>query len=113
MSIGNDLKIFRLDTGEFVYEGTLESHQKSYYDIMFEANLFEKTIIYYMQKVSNLMNYSTPEYVQAIHKILKHEENNISLYFLQSKAKYIDCIENQTITQVAETISKVIYIFKF
>ena len=97
----------RLENGEFTYEGTQESHHKSYYDVMFEANLLVKTINYYKQKVSNLMKYSTPEYVQAIHKILKHEEQNLSLYFLQSKAKYLDCIENQTITLVAETISKV------
>ena len=68
---------------------------------------------YYINKVSSLMNYSTPEYVSAVHKILRFEEQKLSLYFLQSKLNYIDCIENQTITLVAETIAKVKINFKF
>lgn len=53
------------------------------------------------------MIFSTPEYVCSIDNILKKEEQKISLYFLESKEMYISCIENETITNVAETISKV------
>ena len=109
MSIGNDLKISRIENGELLYEGNFDGNGSSYYETMFETYLIEKTTNYYKNKVSNLMTYSTPEYVTAVHKILKLEEQKLSLYFPQSKEKYVQCIEQQTITSVAETISKVTF----
>jgi len=107
LSIGNDLKINRVENGELLYEGKIDESPNSYYVGMFEDNLIEKTNNYYKNKVSNMMKYSTPEYVTAVHKILKLEEQKLSLYFLQSKGKYIECIENQSITMVAEILTKV------
>lgn len=101
------MKISRLESGEFLYEGMVPEAVFSYYKIMFEDNLIEKTINYYKAKVANLMGCSTPEYVSQIHRILKIEEQRLVLYFQGSKKKYIECIENETINLVAETIAKV------
>lgn len=76
---------------------------------MFEENLLEKSINYYKSKALQLLAHSTPEYVIEAHKILRNEEQKICGAFLHSKEKYIRCIEEQTITFVAELITKVIY----
>lgn len=67
-----------------------------------------KTINYYKSKALQLVAHSTPEYVIEAHKILRNEEQKICAAFVYSKEKYIRCIEEQTISFVADDITKVI-----
>ena len=66
------MKIIRQENGQFIYEGTIQEDINSYYTIMFERNLLEKTNNYYKAKALELINHPTPEYVIEIQKILKN-----------------------------------------